>query len=150
MKYWNTITTEEDMAEACEDAADLLEGHWTTGEWYHEWWVDNAGNHYDWNDGTVELTEQWAYCIEGAMAAAIGLDATDLDCDSEERSNLLRCPVYKAVCDTLNLQQETEGVDIRYGVGDLPNWNDNGALGSEQKALDLLRATAKRLRGVEA
>jgi hypothetical protein len=137
-KAWNEISTEEEIAEACEDAAELLEGHWTTGAWFSSW------DEYDEQGSEVE---RWSYCIEGAMAAAIGLDAADMEANSDQRGKLLTCPVYSAVLDTLNQRAKREDWDERWGMGDLPGWNDNG-WGSEQNALDLLHETAKRMRGV--
>lgn len=145
MKYWHQIKTNEEIAEACEDAADLLEGHWTTGQWYIDWTEDIE----DETGEPIEFEEKWAYCIEGAMAAAIGLDAQGMEMDSPQRDDLLNCPVYDAVTTTLALRLEKEGIDPEdVEIANLPDWND-GSLGSEQAALDLLRETAKRMRGVE-
>jgi len=146
MKKWNEITAEEDIAEACEDAAALLEGHWGTGHWVSYW-------DEEWDeDGDEMIGEKWSYCIEGAMAAAVGLDANQMDTDTSdgrERRRLVQCPVYSAVLQTVNARAEREGWDTRYYDDDLPTWND-GEYGSEQRALDILHETAKRMRGVEA
>jgi hypothetical protein len=139
LKYWNEITTPEDIADACELAADFLEGHWTQGSWYKE--------DTDQDEDGFEV-EAWFYCIEGALAAAIGLDAQDMDQESKDRGLLLQCPVYEAVTETLNLRQGKEGME-QFCVGELPTWNDAGGT-TEQDALDLLHATAKRVLGVEA
>ena len=123
-----TEMTNEEIAEACEDAADLLEGHWVRGSWY--------------TDEEESETGTWAYCIEGGLAAALNLD-TITDGDDWTRELLTTCPVYQAVLDTLN-----DPDDPHYGRGDLPNWNDVEGR-TEQEVLDLLRATAKRVLGVE-
>ena len=144
MKKWNEISTEEDIADSCEDAAALLEGHWGTGHWY------DSGS--EWDEDGVELDgTTWTYCIEGAMAAAVGLDAMEMDTDNsngQERTRLVTCPVYNQVMETVNRRAEREGWEVQgYGEDDLPTWND-GPYGSEQAALDILHETAKRMRGV--
>lgn len=116
------LMTPEEIAEVCEDTADILEGHWVQGAWY--------------------VGENQSMCIEGAMAAALGLAATgDLSLsdfgDSSRRRVLLSCPVYRAVQDTLDLDSEDE----------LPNWNDTDGR-TEAEVVDVLRATAKRVLGV--
>lgn len=144
-KQWWEIMVEEDIADACEDAADLLEGHWARGHWYSATYYDDEEAYIE--DGT------WTYCIEGAMAAAIGLDATEMEGDENgNRQKLLACPVYGAVLETINLRMEREGLQNRFGPGDLPTWNDNdeGGCRDEQEALDVLRETAKRMHGVSA
>lgn len=148
MKYEDlTKMDNEEIAEACEDAADMLEGHWVQGEWFIS----------DFDDETEE-TEQWAYCMEGGLAAALGLDYIT-DMEDSTRDELLRCPVYDAVLVTLNKQMRQQLIDagaseadlphLWFGEGDLPNWNDRDGR-TEQEVLDLLRATAKRVLGVEA
>lgn len=151
MNLYDDITTmtDEEVAEACERAAETLEGHWRTGEWFSY----SLDDEVDENDFVVGEIERWAYCIEGAMAVAVGLDVNLINSPEDpEREALIHCPVYQAVTDTLNILMSREhgvdGVYEYYGEGDLPNWND-GEHGSEQKALDLLHATAKRMRGVE-
>ena len=124
----------EEIAEACEDAADILEGHWCQGDWYLR-----DGINGDKADGP-------AYCVEGAIAAAIGIDmdsvydASDFS-DSGKRDVLTSCPAWRAVYDTLNEGQEPEDLE------DLPNFNDTDGR-VETEVLDLLRATAKRVLGV--
>lgn len=112
--------TPQEIAEACEVTADLLEGHWTKGSWIR---VD---------EGNV------TYCVEGALAAALGIEARWLAEGSPARDLLAACPVYKAVLDTAR--------DGRYSP-DLAHWNDTVA-NTEQQVLDVLHATAKRVLGV--
>ena len=143
MKYEDlTKMDNEEIAEACEDAADMLEGHWVQGEWFIS----------DFDDETEE-TEQWAYCMEGGLAAALGLDYIT-DMEDSTRDELLQCPVYDAVLVTLNQKMRQQLIDAGaseadlphawFGDGDLPNWNDRDGR-TEQEVLDVLRATAKRV-----
>ena len=144
MKYEDlTKMTNEEISEACEDAADMLEGHWVQGEWFIS----------DFDDETEE-TEHWAYCLEGGLSAALGLETIEGPEDST-RDELISCPVYDAVLETLNQQEFDRKIDSGYykpdtkfvpsfGEGDLPNWNDNDER-TEQEVVDLLRKTAKRV-----
>jgi hypothetical protein len=140
MKYEDlTKMTNEEIAEACEDAADMLEGHWVKGHWFTS--EDDDEN------------ETWAYCLEGGLAAALGLDIIE-EAEDTTRSELINCPVYDAVLKTLNQQIREQMIDAGaseadtphewYGEGDLPNWNDTEDR-SEQEVVDLLRKTAKRV-----
>jgi len=122
--------TNEEVAESCEDAADLLEGAWTKGAWRNE-----------------EAGGRITYCIEGALAAALGLETFGMDGDSDIRRELLDCPVYAAVCETI-LARDADYEPENDGIGGwLPGWND-AELREEQEVLDALRATAKRVLGV--
>ena len=135
--------TNEEISEACEEAADIVEGHWCQGNWFLS--DEDAPD------------ENYAYCVEGGLAAALGLD---IICDAEDttRSMLMSCPVYDAVLETVNSRSSSSGwtpghreADAEYlpsyGEGDLPNWNDSDGR-TEQEVVDLLRATAKRVLGV--
>ena len=119
----------------------MIEGHWVQGTWFtYEEDDDGEGEH-------------WAYCIEGALGAALGLDAIT-EPEDWQRNLLIQCPVYNAVLETLNRDMHQLLVDAGhrkgdqylpcFGEGDLPNWNDNDER-REQEVLDLLRATAKRV-----
>lgn len=143
MKYEDlTKMTNEEIAEACEDAADMVEGHWIKGAWFQ--------SNYD--DETQD-TENWGYCLEGGLAAALGLDIIE-EAEDSARFQLMSCPVYDAVLETLNLRIFEQLVDAGaseadlprawYGEGDLPNWNDSDGR-TEQEVVDLLRQTAKRV-----
>lgn len=143
----NAEWTPEQIAEACENTAAILEGHWQRGEWFSER-----------RDGT------FTYCIEGAMAAMLGLDLSAVATGS--RDALYDCPVYDAICETLTQRRVTyhtwepdtgvctcgdEGCLMacsNFGRGSLPGWNDEMAK-DEQEVLDVLHATAKRVLGVE-
>ena len=138
-----TKLNNELIAEACEDAADMLEGHWIQGAWFQ--------SNYD--DETQD-TETWGYCLEGGLAAALGLENIE-EAEDTARFELMSCPVYNAVLETLNHQVFQQRMDAgyleadaeylpSYGEGDLPNWNDSEER-SEQEVVDLLRATAKRV-----
>jgi len=118
--YGRTMTN-QDIAWACEDAADLLDGHWIQGAW--------------WSEATGSM------CIEGGIAAALGLEPMDLQDDSNQRDLLHGCPVYDAVVETVNLD-----IDIRYDdpIGELPNWNDADGRTMDE-ITDVLRRTAKRV-----
>lgn len=132
----------EMVAEACEDAADLLEGHWVQGEWYQSLYAEDD----------IDEPTGYAYCLEGGLAAALGLDISDME--DRDRIELMACPVYTAVLETLNHNirkqlidagaSEADTPEAWYGEGDLPNWNDVDGR-SEQEVVDLLRATAKRV-----
>lgn len=140
--------TNEEIAASCEDAADLLEGHWIQG---------------DWSSYTIEGEDEGGettvifYCVEGALAAALGI-YNIANMEDRDRKELLTCPVYTAVVETLNHQIHDELLDAGvteadqphewYGVGELPNWNDSDGR-TEQEVVDLLRKTAKRVLGVE-
>lgn len=135
----------EQIAEACEDAADLLEGHWVQGEWFVS------------DEDVDDEPEAWAYCLEGGLAAALGLDIIT-EAEDWTRQLLLSCPVYNAVLETVNHKIREQLVDAGqmdadvpprdwYGEGDLPNWNDSDGR-TEQEVVDILRATAKRVLGV--
>jgi hypothetical protein len=141
----NTEWTPEQIAEACENTAAILEGHWQRGYWYEEHPTGNL------------------YCIEGALAAMLGLDLSAVATGS--RDALYDCPVYDAICDTLQQKasehtwQRDTGVCTcgdevcpmactHFGHGSLPGWNDEIAK-DEQEVLDVLHATAKRVLGVE-
>lgn len=139
----DTMTPEE-IAESCEQAAAVLEGHWTRGSWMV-------------NDSQGKVR----YCLEGGLAAALGLDvqkvADDID---DDRTHLYSCPVYQAVCDTVwdrMIEEFGDTEDAEYVLssvrrnelyrGGLPNWNDTNYR-TEQEVLDVLHATAKRVLGV--
>lgn len=134
--------TNEQIAESCEDAADLLEGHWIQGEWYQSLY----------EDGDIDDPTGWGYCLEGGLAAALGKNIQGME--DAERKELLSCPVYDAVLTTLNHQIHDHFVDAGvtdedqprqwYTTGELPNWNDSEDR-SEQEVIDLLRKTAKRV-----
>lgn len=139
---WNNRDmTNEDIADSCEDAAALLEGHWIRGDWYTTY-GDPA-------------SPEVSYCVEGALAAALGLDAQSMGHDRDERILLRTCPVYDAVQQTVIeriIATEDENVDqaIHFIEDDgLPYWNDQDWR-QEQEVLDVLHATAKRVLGVEA
>ncbi len=142
MKYEIDITqlNNEQIAESCEDAADLLEGHWNQGHWFLS--DEDAPD------------ENYTYCVEGALAAVLGLDITNME--DTDRLELLNCPVYDAVLETINKKAFQTLLDAgykgsyepSYGEGDLPNWNDSDGR-TEQEVVDILRATAKRVLGVE-
>ncbi len=120
MDYRGRPMTNEEIAEACTTAADLLEGRWAQGFWY--------------------APAEHTMCIEGALGAALGLNVENMDGDSYVRDTLYVCEVHDAVMETLHQK----------GPGDwdsLPTWNDKQDR-TEQDALDLLRATAKRVLGV--
>lgn len=137
-----TQLTNEEIAESCEDAADLLEGHWIQGDWNSYVMKEE--------DGPVITF----YCVEGALAAALGMSISGME--DHERKELLACPVYDAVLETLNHQIHQELVDAGHRTGDepsdwydkgeLPNWNDSEER-TEQQVVDLLRKTAKRVLG---
>lgn len=130
--WWNRTLTPADIAEACELAAQTLEGHWTQGNWHVTGW-----------DGVEDEEEMKDfYCLEGGLAAALGMDATRLDSDSYARSLLRECPVYCAVQDTLHDRDGSWRPDL-----DLASWNDHGQR-TQQQVLDILHATAKRVLGV--
>ena len=142
MWFWNNKhMTNEDIANSCEDAAALLEGHWIRGDWYTTY-GDPA-------------SPEASYCVEGALAAALGLDVQSMSNDVEERKLLRACPVYAAVQQTVIervIATEDDDVDvaIRFIEDDgLPYWNDQDWR-QEQEVLDVLHATAKRVLGVEA
>lgn len=138
----NSPWTKEEIADACEITAEILEGHWLSGNWHDELPKpdpDHPGETVMWD----------FYCIEGGMGVALGLDVNDLAKDeSDLRKQLIQCPFYEAVRETLNIQvRDAENENNYYEEGELPEWNDNYA--DQQKVLDLLHATAKRVLGVE-
>lgn len=126
-----TAMTPEEIAESCERAADLLEGHWTAEAWHRE----------------VEGVQ--FYCVEGGLAAVFGVQPKSLGLNRVLRAELINCPVYTAVQETLELSEKVQQ-HIEDGLIDddalLAEWNDNVA--DEQEVLDTLRATAKRVLGV--
>lgn len=131
--YWTQHTlTPEEIAASLEEAADILEGNWCQSSWIT----------------TDEATDKVYRCVEGGLAAALGLDVHDIEGVSWERRKLTTCPVYNAVLDTLNAEYEKE-YDDEGGFRELTDWNDDGSR-EEQDVLDLLHRTAKRVLGVEA
>jgi len=141
--WWNVPFrpwTPEEIAESCEATADLLEGgHWTGGSWFRI--TDPETGDY-WEGGESELTDEGfivTYCIEGAMAAVLGLDPKSMAEGASERDLLMECPVYDAVLTTVN-------EDIYQGC-DLMSWNDADGR-EETEVVDILRRTAKRVLGV--
>jgi len=123
-QYWDNFAyeeywTPEEIAEACEKTAEVLQGHWMRGEWY-----EPSGS----------------YCIEGALAAVLGFNPQDLKDDGNQREFLFSCPVYQEVKDTID---HIPGMDCRSMTG----WNDEEAK-NEQEVLDVLHRTAKRVLGV--
>jgi hypothetical protein len=134
---WNNRDmTPEDIANSCEDAAAILEGNWIRGQWYDPM--------------------QASYCVEGALAAALGLDIEGVINNTGDRELLRKCPVYTAVqqtvIDRIILITDDEYIDAEvHAVEDdgLPYWNDQDGR-VEQEVLDVLHATAKRVLGVEA
>ena len=135
--HWNNREmTNQDIANTCEDAAALLEGKWTKGAWYD--------------------SQAQTYCVEGALAAALGLDIGDVADNGKDRERLHDCPVYAAVRQTIieriiaTCDPEYVDAEVRAVEDDgLPYWNDQD-IREEQEVLDVLHATAKRVLGVEA
>lgn len=127
--YTRRTWTNEEIAASCEAAADLLEGSWIRGDW-HTPGVDP--------DGTPRVF----MCLEGGLAAAIGLDADLMRTDPRLRATAICCPVFLAVRDTIN-----EDRDPNYYVTALTGWNDEEAEG-EAEVIEVLRRTAKRVLGV--
>jgi hypothetical protein len=132
---WENHMTPQQIADSCEDAAAILEGNWMRGEWYNP--------------------AQKTYCIEGALAAALGLNIDAVANDARERSLLRNCPVYaavsKTVIDRIIATEDDENIDaaIHFVEDDgLPYWNDQDWR-EEQEVLDVLHETAKRVLGVE-
>jgi hypothetical protein len=119
---------EEEIADSCEETAAILEGRWIQGSWYT---TDDDGHK--------------TFCLEGGLAAAVGIDYTLLSGGGAENEVLAQCPVYQAVLKTIHLRA-TEDEEDWYD--DLNNWNDQGGR-TEQEVLDILHATAKRVLGVE-
>lgn len=141
----NQNMTPEEIANSCEEAAALIDGSWVRGAWAQ------TGE-----DGVTR------YCIEGALAAALGYDVEEVadgnsDSSWNSRNGLRSCQVYQAIVDTLVIR---ESKDDRWTQADLdnyveelsdsglPHWNDQNER-TEQEVLDLLHATAKRVQGVE-
>jgi hypothetical protein len=94
-----TAMTPEEIAESCERTADLLEGHWTTEAWYR-----------------TENERIVSYCIEGGLAAALGVSAFSVAQDPDVRKALMDCPVYMAVQETLVLQVKAHKVTWKMNV----------------------------------
>ena len=137
--YWATRPmTPEEIADACEIAASVLEGHWIRGSWHT--YLDNDGVQHD----------TAFFCVEGGLAAALGLDASDVEGSSYERMKLITCPVHDAVRETLRLRRAGEVGDTPFGLDadSVTQWNDQPER-TEQEVLDILHATAKRVLGVE-
>ena len=131
-----TNMTPQEVADSCEDAAAILEGNWTKGTWWD--------------------AEKQTYCVEGALAAALGLDLGDVADNGDDRVLLFACPVYAAVRQTIieriidTYDPEYVDAEVRAVEDDgLPYWNDQD-IREEQEVLDVLHATAKRVLGVEA
>lgn len=122
--------TPEEIAEACEKTAEVLEGQWTQGDWYTPPYLDRVGDRHP-----------AAFCIEGALAAVVGLEAIHMQRERREVEALRNCAVYRAVRDTIREQGEDEWIES------LPGWNDAPGR-TEQQVLDVLHATAKRVLGV--
>lgn len=115
------------VSEVLDLAADLIEARgWTTG---------SAG----WR------VQSGALCIEGAIAAAMGLSIdAQHDPDEVELAQLHACPAYFAV---LNYLGDTEGklpINLWY-------WNDHKAkdTGGQDYVLSVLRGAAAFQRGLE-
>lgn len=135
----NKDLTPEEIAHSCEEAAALLEGRWVRGAW----------------------EQNGSYCVEGALAAALGYSIEEVADGTQEgfgaRRSLRSCQVYQAVTDTL-VARLAKDPDMSEGNLDrvameledagLPFWNDQDGR-TEQDVLDLLHATAKRVQGVE-
>jgi hypothetical protein len=128
--------TPEEIAEACETAAEVLEGNWIRSRWF------------DKVDGEVKM------CVEGALIAALW-GMPDLQQTNSTLVHLLpRCPVYNAVLDTINdgvqpcPHSRFEDCECDRFFGELNLWNDMLAR-EEQEVLDVLHRTAKRVLGVE-
>ena len=129
MDLLNQPRTPEAIAEACEQTAEILEGQWTQGDWYTPPFMDRSGDRHP-----------ATYCVEGALAAVLGIEAVNMQREGREVTALRNCAVYRAVRDTIREQGGT--------IGDsLPGWND-AAGRTEQQVLDVLHATAKRVLGV--
>jgi hypothetical protein len=124
--------TPEAIADACEEAAALLEGQWMQGDWYSPPWMDRHGDRHS-----------AAYCVEGALAAVLGMEvATMHQQRGQEMVQFRNCAVYRAVRDTIRERPSYDEYDH------LPPWND-AAGRTEQEVLDVLHETAKRVLGVE-
>jgi hypothetical protein len=137
--FWATKPmSNEEIADACEIAASVLEGHWVRGAWF------------TYHDGDGVQHDTALYCVEGGLAAALGLDASDVEGSSFERMKLITCPVHDAVRETLRLRRAGEVGDTAFGLDpdSVTHWNDQPER-TEQEVLDILHATAKRVLGVE-
>ena len=126
--------TPQEIADTCETTAAILEGNWIRGTWWD--------------------ADKQAYCIEGALAAALQMDPIDMADNGHERNVLQSCPVYTAVMRTVIEQiiatEDDEDVDAAVqSVEDdgLPWWNDRDYR-TEQEVVDILHLTAKRVLGV--
>ena len=122
--------TPEQIADTCERAADLIEVGWQQGEWYSPEYKNMHGQ-----------TWPAKYCVEGALAAVLGIDPARLRSNGPGVTDLRRCEVYQAVAATV---RRRGGV----GIGYLPGWNDASNT-TQQEVLDVLHATAKRVLGVD-
>lgn len=131
-KTWqNQPRTPEQIADACEQAAGILEGQWLQGDWYTPPFTDQTGEKH------VERM-----CVEGALAAVLGIDVRSMQRETKDVTWMRNCAVYRAVRDTVREEYPTWIVDT------LPSWNDAGER-TEQEVLDILHKTAKRVQGVE-
>jgi len=132
----HTLTPDE-IAASCEEAAALIEGHWTKGAW-----VDD------------EPEDGLAYCMEGALAAVLGFDPTLLSIKPTERLLLQSCPAYRAVQKTIEQRMTATFAawndESEWPSGEsIAGWNDDYAE-NEQQVVDVLHETAKRVLGVPA
>jgi hypothetical protein len=126
-----TTMTPERIADTCEDAAELVETGWEQGEWYSPEYTNRLG-------------QKWParYCVEGALAAALGFDVATLRHDVGVRE-LRTCDVYREVAATVKRRYPGMAVGAY-----LPGWNDAPDT-VKQEVLDVLHETAKRVLGVE-
>ena len=136
--------TREAIAASCDEAADLLEGKWTRGVWYEEQdiiEIRDVGEPYT-------RSTQVRMCAEGALAAALGLDASQIQGNDTLRSELRDCAVYNAVHVTIAEKMNALDPEDQDGWADsIASWNDDYAV-DEAEVLDVLRTTAKLMRGV--
>ena len=105
MDLLNQPRTPEAIAEACEQTAEVLEGQWTQGDWYTPPFMDRSGDRHP-----------ATYCVEGALAAVLGIEAVNMQRNSRDVTALRNCAVYRAVRDTIReTRRRPVGDACRYG-----------------------------------
>lgn len=128
-----TELTVDQIIEALEAARDHVRAGWTTGTWF-----------------TYDAEGIFRVCLEGALIAALwGIPENEVGSETtpSHHDDLLACPVYGAVIDTLNIDSYVDEYGERVNSWDsAAEYNDNDGR-TDKEIDDLLTDTIKRLRG---
>lgn len=128
--------TDDQIIEALEAAKTYVLNGWTTGNWFVS---------EDSEDG-----DHLKVCLEGALIAALwGIPQSEVNAQTapSHHDDLLACPVYAEVIETLNVDSfvDEDGERVNHWESGA-EYNDTEGR-TDTEIVDLIDATIKRLRG---